>query len=369
MEVNNKIHQQGDNYIIDFMKYYKGKRVHIYKTGFSSYEEAEKEIPHLMEAKLSKVEDKIDPTLGDFFELYKDYRSTKVSKSTLLTIDSVKSTYINDILDKKVSNVFDARFLLIWRKKLIDKPNICDKWKNRIIGEFRLMSDFAFKMKFISSDACLESKAALENVRVKSKRKEKSFYSPRQLKKFLSVIEDKDDLEMFKLFSYLGARLSEFIGLTWDTYNPVTKTIEIKQQIIYLKEKRPILVETLKTKESYRFCKLNDEINDMLKERRKESSEGFIFPKSKDKPFESMPKTAFRLKMVNYMNKAKLPIISAHGFRHTKATMLMSVCLSMADIKAAARFLGHSVTMMMETYAHENKKNTEAIIKRLDQLL
>ena len=70
----------------------------------------------------------------------------------------------------------------------------------------------------------------------------------------------------------------------------------------------------------------------------------------------------------NILKKADLPLVTPHSFRHAKATLLMSVCLSMADVKAAARFLGHSVTMMMETYAHEDQKNTDLIISRLDKI-
>lgn len=366
----NKIRQVNDGYVIDFMKCYRGKRIHIYKTGFLNKEEAIKEIPELINKKLIEAENSLNPLFNDFLYLYEEYRSHRVSKSTLLVVDTLRHMYMKDLLDKSVENVFSLKTIIPWYQYIIHLNTICDKWKNRILGEMRLMADFAFKRKYISSNDCLDAKGVLENVRINKRRKEKQFYTLRQLKKFLSHIDNEDDKDMFIVFSYLGARLSEFIGLTWDCYNPIDKTIEIKQQIIYLKERRPILMDTLKTKESYRFCKLNDEVNEILKRKKNQSGGiGYIFPKDKDHLTTPTAKTCFRLKMEKYMQKAHLPIISAHGFRHTKATLLMSVCLSMADIKAAARFLGHSVTMMMETYAHEDKKNTDALIKRLNALM
>ena len=366
----NKIRQVNDGYVIDFMKYYKGKKIHIYKSGFVDKEEAIKEIPILIDRRIQEVDNVINPSFEAFLDLYSEYRSNRVSQSTLLIIDTLKRIYMNDLLGIPIEDVFTNKVLLPWYKDIIHKYDICDKWKNRILGEMRLMAEFAFKRKYISSTACLDSKNILENVRIHNKRKEKQFYTLRQLKKFLSNIDNEDDKEMFIVFSYLGARLSEFIGLTWDCFIEKDRTIEIKQQIIYLKERKPILMDTLKTKESYRFCKLNDEVYEILKKRKERSGGiGYIFPKDNKHPLDSLPKTKFRNKMQKYMQKAHVPIISAHGFRHTKATLLMSVCLSMADIKAAARFLGHSVTMMMETYAHEDKKNTDAIIKRLNVLM
>ena len=43
----------------------------------------------------------------------------------------------------------------------------------------------------------------------------------------------------------------------------------------------------------------------------------------------------------------------------------MKVCKNMDEIKAAAKFMGHSVTMMMETYAHSEEKTIETLIKRM----
>ncbi|MCR5505803.1 MAG: site-specific integrase [Bacilli bacterium] len=366
----NKIREVNDGFVIDFMKYYRGRRIHIYKSGFSSKDDALKELPIIIEKRIQEFDIIINPTFDRFLDIYQEYRANRVSKSTLLVIDTLRHLYLKDLLERPISDVFINKTLLPWYQNLIRLDNICDKWKNRILGEMRLMADFAFKRKYITSDDCLDSKALLENIRIHTRRKEKKFYTLRQLKRFLNVIDDEDDKDMFVVFSYLGARLSEFIGLTWDCFDSINKTIEIKQQIIYLKEKRPILMDTLKTKESYRFCKLNDETFEILKRRKQQSGgKGFIFPKDSDHPLSPLPKTTFRNRMEKYMQKAHLPIISAHGFRHTKATLLMSVSLSMADIKAAARFLGHSVTMMMETYAHEDKKNTDALIKRLNILM
>jgi len=303
-----------------------------------------------------------------FYDKYQEYRSRKISKSSLLTLDTLKAKYLVDLSEKTINEIFVSKSLAKIYNLIIKRNDLSQKYKNRLIGEIRFICDFANKMDYVSSTLIIKTKNVLENVKVTTNLKEKSFYTKDQLKSFINSIEDETDKDMFILFTYLGARLSEFIGLTWDCYDEIEKTIKIKQQIIYLKEGKPILSNQLKTKESYRICKLNDECNSILLKRKEKSSKGFIFPKSISNPNVPLPKTNFRLKLKKYIEKANLPLVTPHSFRHAKATLLMSVCLSMADVKAAARFLGHSVTMMMETYAHEDQKNTDLIFSRLDKI-
>ncbi len=113
---------------------------------------------------------------------------------------------------------------------------------------------------------------------------------------------------MFILFVYLGARLSEFIALKWNCYEENTKSIVIKRQIIHLIERKPILSNQLKTKETYRICKLNDECNSMLLKRKEKSSKGFIFPKTISNSNVTLPKTNFRLKLKKYIEKSRSTI-------------------------------------------------------------
>ncbi len=366
--MNKKIKKDGDNYTIDYIKWHQGKRIHIYKKGFLSLESAEAELPIITLRRIKGNDFKSGRAFDGFISSYIGHRSIKLAKSTALTIDAIKNGYLKPYLSWDTTDFFISSNIMLLHQNLAQNRNISDKWKNRIISEIRMMCEYAFMLKYITSDACLEDKNILENVKVKRRKEKINHYTQRQLRKFLSVIDDEDDKDMFILFSYLGARLSEFIGLTWDCFDEKNGAIEIKQQVIYLKEGKPVLTDSLKTKESYRTCKLNDKTIEILKRRKERSNAGFIFPKSLNKSNCPLPKTTFRLKMEFYIKKANLPRITAHGFRHTKATILMGVCLSMADVKAAAKFLGHSTTMMMETYAHEEKKNTQALIKRLESL-
>lgn len=365
-----KVKRENDgSFTIDFIKMVNGKRVHIYKKGYETEEGAQKAIPILTEKRLSSFKQhKASGKFESFFDVYLEHRSRKVGKSTLIAIKGIYNAMLKDYGSLDASEVLSLHSMIHFHRMIAEKEGIGEKYKNRVIGELRQVVDYACILKIISPEEATDDKAILEQVPIKKKSKEKECYTANQLKKFLSVIDNEEDRDLMITYAYLGARISEFIALTWDCYDPKNKTIEIKQQILYLQQGKPVLVDRLKTRESYRKCKLNDEVYKILEKRRGFYGEkGYIFPKNHKSFNEPIPKATIRAKMQRYMKKAKLPLISPHGFRHTKATMFMSVCKTMAEVKAAAKFLGHSVTMMMETYAHQEEKTIDILIKRIDE--
>lgn len=362
-----KVRQEADgSFTIDFIKKVNGKRIHITKKGFKDQYEAEIAIPSLTEKRVSSLKQYGGGKFESFFKEYLEHRSHKVGGSTLLSIKAIYNVILINYAETEVREVLGVHNVISLYKGIIKRKNVGEKWKNRVIGELRFIVDYACFLKLISPEVCSDDKAILESVPITKKSKERDSYSYSQLKKFLDSIDEEEDKDMMMVYVYLGARISEFVALTWDCYDKSNKTIEIKQQVLYLQKGKPILTDRLKTKESYRKCKLNNEIYAILEKRRKKCDKGFIFPKSKNRPNDPLPKSAIRKKMKKYMNKAKLPYISPHGFRHSKATLFMSVCKTMAEVKAAAKFMGHSVTMMMETYAHSEEKTIDLLIKRLE---
>ena len=364
-----KVKKENDGtFTIDFIKKINGKRFHITKKGFASIDEAERMIPILLEKKISLIKQvRIKGEFGWFFSSYIEYRNKKVGGSTILSIKAIYNVLLKEYEHIEAYEVLSVHNIIHLYKTIVDRKDTGEKWKNRVIGELRQIVDYALFLKIINVEEANDDKTILVPIPIIKKGKEKSSYTVKQIKKYLSVVDDDNDKELLTVYIYLGARISEFIALTWDCYDRCNKTIEIKQQILYLQQGKPVLVDRLKTKESYRKCKLNNEIVEVLERRRIESGgKEYIFPKSINNKNEPLPKTTLRKIMHKYMVKAKLPIISPHGFRHSKATMFMSVCKNMAEVKAAAKFLGHSVTMMMETYAHSEEKTIDTLIKRLE---
>ena len=363
MENHPKIRREIDGkYTIDFIKRINGKRVHIYKKGYNDITSAEKEIDRLIEKRINDIKIHKNGTFAWFFDKYIEFRSHKISGSTLIGIKTIYNVVLKQYEEQDVYDIFSIHNIISLYKNITERKDVGDKWKNRVIMELRGMIDYASILKLIDMNTASDCKTILESVPVNKKSKEKEIYTSNQIKRFIEVIDDEDDKDMFTTFVYLGARISEFLGLTWDCYDAKKKTIEIKQQIVYLQKGKAVLADKLKTKESYRKCRLNNEVYLILEKRK--CSKGYIFHNGD--PTTAMSKTTFRRKMHKYMKMAKLPIISPHGFRHSKATLFMSVCKNMSEVKAAAKFLGHSVTMMMETYAHSDEKTIDTLIRRME---
>ena len=168
---------------------------------------------------------------------------------------------------------------------------------------------------------------------------------------------------MFALFFELGARLSEFLALSWDAYDGRKGSIGIYAQVKGNSKKTMVVSSLLKTKESYRVCKLSPKTKEALNQRKKATESPYLFPDPLDKN-RPYPKARFRKRFDHYIALAKLPRITPHAVRHAKASALVKACRNMLEIKAVARYLGHSVSVLLDTYAHEEEKTLEAVLKR-----
>jgi integrase len=159
------------------------------------------------------------------------------------------------------------------------------------------------------------------------------------------------------------------LGLQWKCFDEEKGTITIGQQIIQTLNGR-LLSSELKTNESYRINQLSGEMVGLLKEYRStlkgRKDDDFIFP-SPYSAREPLSKTEFRRRFYKYIEKAGVPRIVPHGVRHSKATMLASVCHNAEEIAVGAKFLGHSPTMFMETYVSKNGISQSDLIKRLNK--
>lgn len=360
------------SWVIDLVRTVHGHRIHVYHQGYLSQKEAEEALPSLVEQRIAEAKKgKASPTFEEFIALFKAYRLHHVRPSTAMQIDSMVRMHMEAFLGKPIAETFHAPFVERWYRGLVEDPSISSQWKNKIISATRKMFEMAWKWKYLPPEDWTDVANALESIQEsKRKSREKEIWTPTQLKRFLSVLPpDSFDEAMFRLFCYLGARISEFTGLTWDCFDRKRGIIEIKQQVLYHGVHHFVLTEELKTSESYRRCKLDADTFEILfrhYERQTPRSEHeFIFPSTPATPNRPTAKSTLRRKMMGYMEKANVPIITPHGVRHTKATMLMAVCKNMAEVKAAAVFLGHSATMMIDTYGHAKEESTSKILARL----
>jgi len=119
-----------------------------------------------------------------------------------------------------------------------------------------------------------------------------------------------------------------------------------------------------KPSEFYKILdKLANLLNEYINTLSIKDNEFLFFGSAKNVPIS---RNTFRRKLVYYCDLAGVRRVNPHASRHLQATKLASVCHTGEEIEAAARRLGHSPEMFMNTYARHSSDETEnTLIERL----
>lgn len=368
------IKKVGDReYEIDKIAVIDGKRVHIRRNGFSSVSEARDAIPGIIEAKRKELSvTSSDKTFDALCDEYEDYRGGQAKSQTIEAIHYTIGKHIipyftglrvcEALTYERVSKWYAAK-----RQSVADSA----ARKNKVFYMMRQIIDCAWKWHLITSETHQDLMALVENVRLPNQaKKERGVWTYDQERKFLSAIpKDSIDYPMFTLFCYLGCRLGEFQGLQWKCFDEQNAAIVIGQQVVRMNG-GSILTNELKTNESYRINQLDEPTLALLLKYRAtlNSSKGdeYIFP-SPHNPKEPLSRSEFRRRFNHYIELAGVPKIVPHGVRHSKATMLASVCQNAEEVAVGAKFLGHSPSMFMGTYVSQTGVQQTDLIKRLER--
>lgn len=361
--------KEDGTYCIDYVKQVRGKRIHIYSSGYQTLEEAKRAMPHLIERKTSSYVQarKAKTTLKEFLLEYERYRLLHVRSASVNFDKSIARTFLAPYLSLTVDETFEGVHVRAIYDAILQKE-ACSAWKNRCFGVLRQMVSAAFKWRVLGPDGYQDALGILENVpEHRGEKKHREIWTKLEKERFLASIDDAEDKVIFELFLALGARIGEFAGLTWDCFDAKRGAISIHQQLVYQGVGKWVLSKELKTRESYRQCILPTRLRAMLKEHKARSGGvGFMF-RSSCNPDYPMSKATLRRKLNHYIQKSGVRRITPHCLRHGKATDFMRVCKDMEEVKAAARYLGHSATMMVDTYGHYAESATEAVLRRLEK--
>lgn len=169
----------------------------------------------------------------------------------------------------------------------------------------------------------------------------------------------------FDIAFYTGARKGEIYALKWSDIEG--NILHIRRSVAQKYGKGDI--ETpLKNKSSYRDLQIPAPLMEILLEQkeRQMQDENFTEDYRVCGGITCIRDSTVTNKNVEYGNKAGLPHIRLHDFRHTHATLLINEGINVQEI---ARRLGHSSTKeTLETYAHLYPREEERSIRILDKI-
>jgi len=308
-----------------------------------------------------------------FDELLAEYakmRALVVNETTVVNCDQsvFRNYFLPTFGGKLLRDCLNQEAIRIWYESLVGNPRLSQNKKQKVITRMKDLLKFAYSRKFMDAVSFQDCDVLLYQVKGKKTAKtERVIWTAEEEYAFMSAIKDKKDYVTFAVFLACGARLGEFLALQPKFFDRDRQRIRIEQQAITLQGKGTYVTDKLKTHDSYRSVILPKAVSDLLCDYIDTlgiADDEFIFFESDRKT--PMGRSTFRRRLYRYCDKAGVRRINPHASRHIQATRLAGVCRNGQEIEAAARRLGHSPEMFMNTYAKHTSEETEtALLGRL----
>ena len=163
-----------------------------------------------------------------------------------------------------------------------------------------------------------------------------------------------------------GLRIGEICALKWNDINAADGTITVSRTIerIYIiegeKKHTELVINTPKTKNSFREIPMSKELLAMIKPLKKVVNEDFYVLTNDERPTE--PRT-YRNYYNGLMAKLGIPKLKYHGLRHSFATRCIEAG---CDYKTVSVLLGHSnISTTLNLYVHPNMEQKKRCITRM----
>ena len=290
------------------------KRPYVKQSTFSAY--------------MLTLENHILPCFGDSMELHE----TDVQK------------FVLDRIQKKLSVKTIKDILIVL--KMIMKFGVKKEWMNY----------YEWDIKYPTT----ESNKELEVLTVSNH------------KKILEYIHQNFTFRNLGIYISLstGLRIGEVCALKWSDFDIVNGTISVERTIerIYIidggKKHTELVINTPKTKNSYREIPMSKELISLVKPLKKVVNDDYYVLTNEPNPTE--PRT-YRNYYKQLMEKLNIPKLKYHGLRHSFATRCIE---SNCDYKTVSVLLGHSnISTTLNLYVHPNMEQKKKCIAKMFKVL
>ena len=346
-----------------------GVRKHLNRKGFRTYQEA---LDYLNEYK-NKLESTYykKETFDNLINEYKKMRKLRFNASTCESDESVYNVYLLPYFSgMKIKDVFTQRTIKEWYENLVSSTKYSENKKAKVITRIKDIIEFAWTHEYIDSIAHQQCNVVLYPISYTKKAKEERvIWTELEEREFLNTIKEQNtrDYLYFSLLLNTGLRMGEFLGLQVKCFDYKNNKLTICQQVVNRRNDGWYLTDILKTHESYRNVILPKYLSNMLKEHidnfNLKENHFIVFNGNKNEP---MGRTTLRRKLYYYCEVSGVRKANPHALRHNQAVKLASICDTTEKVEIAARRLGHSPSMFMDTYAnHTNDEAQEALMSNL----
>lgn len=335
-----------------------GKKKYIKRSGFTSKKIAKQALMNLQQ-EIENPESKSTMLFHELTNLWlNNYEKTVQSSTYLKTKRNIENHILPSLGNYPIK---DLTPLII--QKYADEWAVKLKYSSKIVGTVRNILNYAVKFQYIPSNP--SDPVTTPKIK-KTINKKKDYYNKDELKEFMQLVYDTDNIDIiatFRLLAFTGLRKGEMLALTWKDYR--NGTIDVNKAIA--RDITGEYVGPTKNKSSERLISLDPETINILDELHE------TYPKTK----YILESTAGRwisptqprrwLLQILSNSKSRLEPIRIHGFRHTHASLLFESGLTLKQVQYR---LGHEdLKTTMNTYVHITESAKDDIGTKFSQYI
>jgi integrase len=209
--------------------------------------------------------------------------------------------------------------------------------------------------------------------RPKAKRSIPRHWTPEQAREFLALMEGDRTWPLWAFLLGSGLRIGEAVSLRWDSVDLRRRHARVVDFVSTLGYE--LAPSTGKSRDAVRTIELDDGLVGVLRHQKSvQSAERLAAPAwvetelvfTKITGGQYHPQFLSRM-LASYTEELKLPRLTAHGLRHTSATLMLA---SGVPPKVAAERLGHSdPTLFTNLYSHVTPTMQREAAERIGSLL
>ena len=280
------------------------------------------------------------------YEEFKIYAQKRHKKQGFITITTRFNNHVLPYFTGRSINELSTQDIMFWQDKILDS-NFSNKYNFAIYSAFKTFIDYCVNCSYLQENIVSQ----VGSFKKKIENKHHTIYNLQQFRKFRKYISNFVIKQFFNFMYFYGTRPSEAMALRF---------LDLKKCYIYVRHsihrKGDRDLDTPKNQSSIRILKISLLMRFRLwllkryylKQYGAFSNDYFIF--GGRKPLA--PTTIDRHKKIAY-EKAKLPSITQHEFRHSYATRKIH---KKTPIDIVSRTLGHSkVSTTLDIYLHQEK--------------
>lgn len=338
--------------------------------GLSEAQLLEKKL--IVEFKEQKEVSKSRMTINELIQEYGEYHKIEVKASSYDSIMRTLRLRVQPYLGECRLDKLTQPKLAEW-KITISKQNLSDTTKKNAYSIFVALLNFAVRMQYIPKNPLAILGNFKDSSEVTKKSQKLRYYTSEQFVRYISVakeqcstVNDWGFYVFFNLAFFTGCRKGELNALKWSDLEG--SILHIRRQITQ-KIKGEDIETTPKTKSSIRDLQVPKPLMKILEEHKaRQQAASHLFTENYricggEKPLRD---TTIDKKNRQFADKADLPRITIHEFRHSHASLLIN---SGIVIQEVSRILGHStVEQTWNVYSHLYPNQEEKALEVLNKI-